>query len=130
MNTSQVVKIPVTFKVVNGKYKDDNTTSRVVTLETTVGKGATLTPAQVKTITDAMTPDAGFNEGKWDVEPNTTPNAITKPVVYTFTYLRTVTNLPLTGGAAPKPATVGGVIAGLVIAAAAIYAAVRRKGDS
>lgn len=126
VNIEQVIRIPVTFKVVNGTF-DDETTVRTITIEANITQGGTLTTDQVKEILEAMSPDPGFAQGTWDVEPDTRPQAIKQPVTYTYTYHPVISQLPFTGGAAPKPATVGGAIAGSFLAAVAVYIAMRRR---
>lgn len=75
-------KATVTFKVVNGTLAGSDDTEKTVTVTLTKGKG-TLNATDIP----AMTPATGYKAtGHWDTEPDTTTNAVTEDVTYTFTF--------------------------------------------
>ena len=75
----------VTFKVQNGKWSDDSSADKTVTVELRNGLG-TLSADAVPT---GMTP-IDENEykatGTWDIRPNTDPNGISETGNYVYTY--------------------------------------------
>ena len=75
-------KAIVTFKVVNGTWANGTTDDKVVTIPLTKGKG-TLNATDVPS---SMLADAGYENGKWDKQPNTAENAVTEDVTYTFSF--------------------------------------------
>ena len=75
-------KAIVTFKVVNGTWANGTTDDKVVTIPLTKGKG-TLKDTDVPS---GMLADAGYENGKWDNEPNTAENAVTGDVTYIFSF--------------------------------------------
>ena len=75
----------VTFKVQNGKWSDDSSADKTVTVDLRNGLG-TLSPKDVPT---GMTPvDANEYKatGSWDIRPNTDPNGISETGNYVYTY--------------------------------------------
>lgn len=75
----------VTFKVQNGKWSDDSSADKTVTVDLRNGLG-TLSPKDVPT---GMTPvDANEYKatGSWDIRPNTAPNGISETGNYVYTY--------------------------------------------
>ena len=76
----------VTFKVVNGTWKDGATADIKKTITLKDGKG-TLAATDVP---DLMKANAGYEGGSWDTDPNTTTNGITGDVTYTYTFTERV----------------------------------------
>ena len=76
----------VTFKVVNGTWKDGTTADIQKTIILKDGKG-TLVATDVP---DLMKANAGYEGGSWDTDPNTTTNGITGDVTYTYTFTERV----------------------------------------
>ena len=72
----------VTFKVVNGTWSDGTTDAKTVTVKLADGKG-TLKSSDVPT---GMKANAGYEGGAWDVTPNTSTDAVTGEVTYTYTF--------------------------------------------
>ena len=73
----------VTFKVQNGKWSDDSSADKTVTVNLRNGLG-TLSPADVPT---GMIPDTDHKAtGTWDIRPNTDPNGISETGNYVYTY--------------------------------------------
>ena len=75
----------VTFKVKNGKWSDDSSADKTVTVELRNGLG-TLSPKDVPT---GMKPDSDHkNPGAWDIRPDTTADGIseTGSCVYTYSF--------------------------------------------
>lgn len=75
----------VTFKVQNGKWSDDSSADKTVTVDLRNGLG-TLSAKDVPT---GMTPvDANEYKatGTWDIRPNTDPNGISETGNYVYTY--------------------------------------------
>lgn len=75
----------VTFKVKNGKWSDDSSADKTVTVDLRNGLG-TLSAKDVPT---GMTPvDANEYKatGTWDIRPNTAPNGISETGNYVYTY--------------------------------------------
>ena len=76
----------VTFKVVNGTWKDGTTADIQKTIILKDGKG-TLVATDVPNL---MKANAGYEGGSWDTDPNTTTNGITGDVTYTYTFTERV----------------------------------------
>ena len=72
----------ITFKVVNGTWSDGTTANKTVKVELTDGVG-TLPQSEVPT---GMIPYEGYRNGKWDVTPDTTKDAVTRSVIYTYAF--------------------------------------------
>ena len=73
----------VTFKVQNGKWSDDSSADKTVTVNLRNGLG-TLSPKDVPT---GMTPDTGYQTtGSWDIRPNTNADGISETGNYVYTY--------------------------------------------
>lgn len=73
----------VTFKVQNGKWSDDSSADKTVTVDLRNGLG-TLSPKDVPT---GMTPDTGYQTtGSWDIRPNTNADGISETGNYVYTY--------------------------------------------
>lgn len=73
----------VTFKVQNGKWSDDSSTDKTVTVDLRNGLG-TLSPKDVPT---GMTPDTDHKApGAWDSHPNTNTDGISETENYVYTY--------------------------------------------
>ncbi len=69
----------VTFKVVNGAFDDGETDDHIAFVD----EGETLAEGDIPAV--GQTPDEGYEEGAWDVEPS--PDvAITEDTTYTYTY--------------------------------------------
>lgn len=75
-------KAIVTFKVVNGTWANGTTDDKVVTIPLTKGKG-TLKDTDVPS---GMLANTGYDNGKWDKQPNTAENAVTGDVIYIFSF--------------------------------------------
>ena len=75
-------KAIVTFKVVNGTWANGTIDDKVVPIALTKGKG-TLKDTDVPS---GMLANAGYENGKWDKEPNTVENAVTGDVTYIFSF--------------------------------------------
>ena len=73
----------VTFKVVNGKWDDDSTEDKTVTLTGHDGDTLKLTADQIPAV--GTKPNNNYKEGSWDTEPNT-DTAITEATTFTYTY--------------------------------------------
>ena len=74
----------VTFKVVNGTWKDGATADIKKTITLKDGKG-TLVATDVP---DLMKANAGYEGGAWDKTPNTEIDGITGDVTYTYTFTK------------------------------------------
>ena len=73
----------VTFKVQNGKWSDDSSADKTVTVDLRNGLG-TLSPKDVPT---DMTPDNEHKTpGTWDIRPNTNTDGISETGNYVYTY--------------------------------------------
>lgn len=73
----------VTFKVQNGKWSDDSSADKTVTVNLRNGLG-TLSPKDVPT---GMTPDNDHKApGAWDSHPNTNTDGISETENYVYTY--------------------------------------------
>ena len=73
----------VTFKVQNGKWSDDSSADKTVTVDLRNGLG-TLSPKDVPT---GMTPDTDHKApGAWDSHPNTNTDGISETENYVYTY--------------------------------------------
>ena len=77
------VSYTVTFKVENGKWNDDSTADKTVTLTGYEGDTLKLTADQIPAV--GTKPNDTYKAGSWDVTPNTTA-AITEATTYTYTY--------------------------------------------
>lgn len=75
-------KAIVTFKVVNGTWANGTIDDKVVPIALTKGKG-TLNATDVPS---GMLAKAGYDNGKWNKDPNTAENAVTEDVTYTFSF--------------------------------------------
>ena len=76
----------VTFKVQNGKWSDDSSADKTVTVELRNGLG-TLSPDAVPTEPTGMTPDTDHKApGAWDIRPNTNTGGISETGNYVYTY--------------------------------------------
>ena len=73
----------VTFKVANGKWDDDTTADKTVTL--TGYEGDTLKLAATDIPAVGTKPNDTYKAGSWDTEPST-DTAITADTTYTYTY--------------------------------------------
>lgn len=73
----------VTFKVVNGKWDDETTADKIVTL--TGYEGDTLKLAANQIPAAGTKPNDTYKAGSWDVTPST-DTAITETKTYTYTY--------------------------------------------
>ena len=76
----------VTFKVQNGKWSDDSSADKTVTVNLRNGLG-TLSPKDVPTEPTDMTPDNDHKApGAWDSHPNTNADGISETGNYVYTY--------------------------------------------
>lgn len=76
----------VTFKVQNGKWSDDSSADKTVTVELRNGLG-TLSADAVPTEPTDMIPDNGYKApGTWDIRPNTNTDGISETGNYVYTY--------------------------------------------
>ena len=73
----------VTFKVVNGKWDDDSTADKSVTLTGYEGDTLKLTADQIPAV--GTKPNVAYKAGSWDVTPST-DTEITAATTYTYTY--------------------------------------------
>ena len=73
----------VTFKVVNGKWDDDSTVDKTVTLTGYEGDTLKLASNQIPAV--GTKPSDTYKAGSWDVTPST-DTAITAATTYTYTY--------------------------------------------
>ena len=73
----------VTFKVVNGKWDDDSTADKIVTLTGYEGDTLKLAADQIPAV--GGKPNDTYKAGSWDVTPST-ETAITAATTYTYTY--------------------------------------------
>ena len=80
--TDKTETVTVTFRIVNGTWKDGSKADKTATVTLTNGKG-TLDEKDVPT---GMQPDKGYTNGTWDVTPNTAEDAIKGGEVYTYSY--------------------------------------------
>ena len=76
----------VTFKVQNGKWSDDSSADKTVTVKLRNGLG-TLSAKDVPTEPTGMTPDTDHKApGAWDSHPNTNTDGISETENYVYTY--------------------------------------------
>ena len=76
----------MTFKVQNGKWSDDSSADKTVTVNLRNGLG-TLSPKDVPTEPTDMTPDNDHKApGAWDSHPNTNADGISETGNYVYTY--------------------------------------------
>lgn len=76
----------VTFKVQNGKWSDDSSADKTVTVNLRNGLG-TLSPKDVPTEPTDMIPGNGYKApGSWDSRPNTNTDGISETGNYVYTY--------------------------------------------
>ena len=80
--TDKTETVTVTFRIVNGTWKDGSKADKTAPVTLTNGKG-TLDEKDVPT---GMQPDKGYTNGTWDVTPNTAEDAIKGGEVYTYSY--------------------------------------------
>ena len=73
----------MTFKVVNGKWDDDSTADKSVTLTGYEGDTLKLTADQIPAV--GTKPNVAYKAGSWDVTPST-DTEITAATTYTYTY--------------------------------------------
>lgn len=74
----------VTFKVRNGKWNDDSTADKTVTLNGFKGDTLKLTADQIPAV--GSKPNDNYKAGSWDTTPDTT-RAITGNTTYTYSYI-------------------------------------------
>ncbi|MBR1391014.1 MAG: InlB B-repeat-containing protein [Lachnospiraceae bacterium] len=79
----QPISYTVTFKVANGKWDDDSTADKTVTLTGYEGDTLKLEADQIPAV--GGKPNDTFKAGSWDVEPST-ETAISEATTYTYTY--------------------------------------------
>ena len=86
LGVSNVLKatVTITFRISNGTWEDGTTTDKHVTVPLTNGKG-TLDAADIPT---GMKADSGYTGGTWDRQPDTTADAMTGNVLYTYSFHR------------------------------------------
>ena len=72
----------VTFRIVNGTWADGSTADKQTLIRLHDGKG-TLDAVSIPT---GMKTNSGYTGGVWDVQPNTSPDAVTGDVVYTYSF--------------------------------------------
>ena len=72
----------VTFRIVNGTWADGSTADKQTLIRLHDGKG-TLDAVSIPT---GMKANSGYTGGVWDVQPNTSPDAVTGDVVYTYSF--------------------------------------------
>lgn len=72
----------VTFRIANGTWADGSTADKQTLIRLHDGKG-TLDAASIPT---GMKANSGYTGGVWDVQPNTSPDAVTGDVVYTYSF--------------------------------------------
>ncbi|MBR3638613.1 MAG: S-layer homology domain-containing protein, partial [Lachnospiraceae bacterium] len=77
------ISATVTFKVANGKWNDETTADKTVTLTGYEGDTLKLSAAQIPAV--GSKPDDTYKAGSWDVTPST-ETAITGATTYTYTY--------------------------------------------
>ncbi len=75
----ETTKATVTFKVVNGTWKDGTSDNKTVTVTLTGGKGT----LDKKDIPTGMKPDSGYTGGEWNKTPATN---VTGDVTYIYTF--------------------------------------------
>ncbi len=75
----------VTFKVQNGKWSDDSSADKTVTVKLRNGLG-TLSADAVPTDMTPVNEDEYKATGTWDIRPNTDPNGISETGNYVYTY--------------------------------------------
>ena len=81
-----ITEVTVTFEVVNGTWKENGSTTKTVTVKLTNGVGH-LADGDIPT----PTPNAGYSNGRWDVEPTTTMDVHDgDKFIYTYTKLPTI----------------------------------------
>ena len=74
----------VTFRISNGTWADGTNADKQVIVPLTDGKG-TLDAADIPT---GMKADSGYTGGTWDRQPDTTADAMTGNVLYTYSFHR------------------------------------------
>ena len=72
----------VTFRIANGTWADGSTADKQTLIRLHDGKG-TLDAVSIPT---GMKANSGYTGGVWDVQPNTSPDAVTGDVVYTYSF--------------------------------------------
>ena len=77
------ISYTVTFKVVNGKWNDETTADKTVTLTGHDGDSLKLTADQIPAV--GTKPNNTYKAGSWDVTPRA-DTAITEATTYTYTY--------------------------------------------
>lgn len=75
----------VTFKVQNGKWSDDSSADKTVTVDLRNGLG-TLSADAVPTDMTPVNENEYKTLGTWDIRPNTDPNGISETGNYVYTY--------------------------------------------
>ncbi|MGX8850684.1 BspA family leucine-rich repeat surface protein [Amedibacillus sp. YH-ame10] len=81
--TYKYVKKPVvTFKIEDGTWGDGSTANKNVDIELVKGKGS----LSLMDVPTGMLAKNGYADGYWVVEPNTSKNAVTEDVVYTYRF--------------------------------------------
>ena len=78
------ISYTVTFKVVNGKWDDDTTADKTVTLTGDVGDTLKLIENQIPAV--GTKPNDTYKAGSWDVMPSA-ETEITGVITYTYTYV-------------------------------------------
>ena len=73
----------MTFKVVNGKWNDETTADKTVTVTGHDGDTLKLAANQIPTV--GTKPNNTYKAGSWDVTPST-DTEITGATTYTYTY--------------------------------------------
>ncbi|MGX8850683.1 BspA family leucine-rich repeat surface protein [Amedibacillus sp. YH-ame10] len=85
--TYKYVKKPVvTFKIEDGTWGDGSTANKNVDIELVKGKGS----LSLMDVPTGMLAKNGYADGYWVVEPNTSKNAVTEDVVYTYRFKKEV----------------------------------------
>ena len=77
------ISATVKFRVVNGKWDDDSTADKILTVTGYEGDMLKLAENQIPAVGNR--PDDGFMAGSWDVTPGT-DTEITEDTTYTYTY--------------------------------------------
>ena len=76
--------VVITFRISNGTWADGTNADKQVIVPLTDGKG-TLDAADIPT---GMKADSGYTGGTWDRQPDTTADAVTGNVLYTYSFHR------------------------------------------
>lgn len=74
----------VTFRIANGTWADGSTADKQILILLHEGKG-TLDAADIPT---GMKADSGYTGGTWDRQPDTTADAVTGNLLYTYSFHR------------------------------------------